>query len=82
MSILTDIYNDEYHPQDTRPILPQDLREKDLAFWEKASEVLGREFVDAHLYRLCEIEHFNDYHHFREGFRLGVLLMLEVMGPK
>ena len=79
MSILNDIYCDEYHPQVTGPVLPQDLREKDLAVWEKASEVLGGDFVDAHLYRLCEIENLNDFHNFREGFRLGVLLMLEVM---
>ena len=82
MSILTDIYNDEYHPQAARPVMPQDLREKDLAFWKKVSEVLGSEYVDAHLYRSCEIEHFNDFHHFREGFRLGVLLMLEAMEPQ
>ena len=79
MSILNDIYWDKYHPQVTGPVLPQDLREKDLAFWEKASGVLGGDFVDAHLDRLCEIENLNDFHNFREGFRLGVLLMLEVM---
>ena len=79
MSILTDIYNDEYHPQATRPIMPQDLRKKDLAFWEKATEVLGSECVDTHLYHLCEEEHLNNIHYFREGFRLGVQLMLEAM---
>lgn len=78
MSILADIYNERYHAQASRPHYPQELREKDLAFWEKATQALGGDVVDAHLYKLCEKENLNDIHHFREGFKLGVQLMLEV----
>ena len=78
MSILADIYNERYHAQASRPHYPQELREKDLAFWEKATQALGGDVVDTHLYKLCEKENLNDIHHFREGFKLGVQMMLEV----
>ena len=82
MSILADIYNERYHAQASRPHYPQELKEKDLAFWEQATQALGGDVVDAHLYKLCEKENFNDIHHFREGFKLGVQLMLEVFGAQ
>lgn len=80
MSILYDIYNDAYHAQEHRPKLPKEIQEQDLAFWEKVTEALGADYVDQHLYRLSEKEHLTDYDHFREGFRLGVQLMLEAIG--
>ena len=33
-------------------------------------------------YKLCEKENINDIHHFREGFKLGVQLMLEVFSTQ
>lgn len=78
MSILADIYNERHHAQASSPHYPQELRDKDLAFWEKATQALGGDVVDAHFYKLCEKENLNDIHHFREGFKLGVQLMLEV----
>ena len=41
MSILADIYNERYHAQASRPHYPQELREKDLEFWEKVTAALG-----------------------------------------
>lgn len=82
MSILADIYNENYHAQASRPHYPRELREKDLAFWEKVKKALGADAVDAHFYQLCEQENIDDVHHFREGFKLGVLMMLEVFGAQ
>ena len=80
MSIIDDIYNGRYHPQENRAHYPQELRDKDMEFWNKVSETLGDDVVDAHLYKLSEKEKITDIHLFREGFRLGVLMMLEVFG--
>lgn len=79
MSILSDIYNNEYHIPDIQPKLPQDLRNRDLAFWNKISETFGIEFVDQHINCISEIENLNDIHNFREGFRFTMLLMLEIL---
>lgn len=78
MSILGEIYNGEYRPVEKKTIKPQEMRAKDTAFWDKAAEALGHESVDEHLYHLCEGENLDDADNFRKGFRLGVLLMLEV----
>ena len=80
MSILEEIYNGKYNPWMDEATTPQNVREKDIAFWKKAAEALGLETVDEHLYRLCESENADDVHNFRKGFQLGVLLMLEVFG--
>ena len=79
MSILSAIYNNEYQVPDIQPKLPQELRDRDLAFWNKISETFGIEFVDQHIDRLREIETLNDIHYFREGFRFAMLLMLEIL---
>ncbi len=82
MSILADIYNGKYQGQASRAHYPQELRDKDMEFWDKVTEALGSEVVDAHLYKLCEKGNLTDIHHFREGFKLGVRLMLEVYGTQ
>ena len=79
MSILADIYNGKYQPQAKPTPLPQELRAADIAFWEKVREALGIDCIDEYLYRHSEQEALSDIDHFREGFRLGVLLMLEVL---
>ena len=82
MSILSDIYNGEYRGQASRAHYPQELRDTDMEFWDKVTEALGSEVVDTHFYKLCETENINDIHHFREGFKLGVQLMLEVFSTQ
>ena len=78
MSILEEIYNGGYRPVENKTVKPREMRERDIAFWDKAAKALGHESVDEHLYRLCEGENLDDIDNFRKGFRLGVLLMLEV----
>lgn len=82
MSILEEIYNDSYHVQARRGEEPKELRERNLAFWEKVAEALGDDVLDQHMYDLDESEHIQDVHRFREGFKLGVLMMLEVFGTQ
>ena len=79
MSILEKIYNGNYEPNESCERLPLSLRLKDRAFWEAIEEGMGEAFIERHWDGLCKIEHFRDYANFREGFRLGVSLMMELM---
>ena len=42
---------------------------------------MGAAFIERHWDALCDLSRFRDYANFREGFRLGVALMLEACGP-
>ena len=79
MSILQDIYNERYTPGDTLQKMPLSLRLKERAFYEAIENAMGVEFIERHWEALCEVEGSRDYANFREGFRLGVSLMLELL---
>lgn len=51
------------------------------ALWEKAAELLGRETVDQLVLAQGGQLQEESYDWFREGFRLGALLMLELFYP-
>ena len=55
-----------------------DMSAEDRAVWEKVKTILGREMMDELLYSQCQILQENYLDWFREGFRLGALLMLEL----
>ena len=77
MSILQDIYDGQYSPADRAEDIPQELRERTLAFYNEIEKALGRQFIEKHWDTLCELESLRNINNFREGFRLGVALMLE-----
>ena len=82
MSILQNIYNNQYSPEKSRKKVPFSLRLKERVFLDALEESMGPDFIEKHRNGLCQVEDFLCYDHFREGFRLGVRLMLEVMGPR
>ena len=79
MTILEKIYNGDYDPGKASEKLPFSLRLNDRAFWDAIEEGMGEAFIERHWEGLCKVEHFRDYTNFREGFRLGVSLMMELM---
>ena len=79
MRILQKIYNEDYTPGKAADDLPFSLRLKTRAFWDALEEGMGEEFLERHSEDLNKIEQFRDYANFREGFRLGVSLMMELM---
>ena len=79
MSILQDIYNATYHPPEPIEEIPCEIYRKRQEFFEEVKDALGRDFVEKHLENLYEVENCRDYINFREGFRLGVLLLMEVL---
>lgn len=78
--ILREIFDDVYDITPKRDKAQQELDKKHFTEWDKVQEILGAEFVD----QLCELEGEREdrrnFHYYREGFRLGVRLMLEAMG--
>ena len=79
MSLLHDIYNDNYDPCKPLDKMPFSLRLKERAFFDAVEMAMGAEFIERHWDGLCKIEQFKGYANFREGFRLGVSLMLEML---
>ncbi|MDE7220987.1 MAG: hypothetical protein K2O45_15445 [Oscillospiraceae bacterium] len=79
MGTLEKIYNGDYDLSKASENLPFSLRLKERAFWDAIEEGMGKAFIERHWDSLCKIEHFRDYANFREGFRLGVSLMMELM---
>lgn len=78
MSILENIYNGEYSPDKALKKMPFSLRLKERAFFDAIEEAMGQDFIERHWEGLCEMEHFVGCASFREGFRLGVSLMMEL----
>lgn len=78
MSTLRDIYDNEYSPQARQINTPFSLRLKKRAFMDAVEEAMGAAFIEHHRKGLSEWESFQNYASFREGFRLGVSLMMEL----
>ena len=79
MSILHDIYGGGYAPGESLERLPQDLSDKYWAFFEEVEKTMGLEFIERHWDNLIEADLYRSRASFREGFRLGVSLMLELL---
>lgn len=74
MSILQDIYDNKYTPGKAQDRLPFSLRLRGREIYE----ALDEEFIERYWDDLCKIGSYRDFANFREGFRLGVSLMLEM----
>ena len=79
MSILQDIYSGGYAPGESQGKLPPDLSDKWWGFFEEVEKAMGLEFIERHWDNLMEADLYRDHANFREGFRLGVSLMLELL---
>lgn len=77
MSILHEIYGGGYAPSESLEKLPEELNDKWWTFFEEVEKVMGLEFIEQHWDALMEADLYRDFANFREGFRLGVALMME-----
>lgn len=74
MSILETLFNGEYRtPQETQVLSPE-LHSRRREVFEQIEGALPEENWDT----FCDIERAQNLASFREGFRLGALLMLEL----
>ena len=55
------------------------LSEKDNELWEKVKPILGLRVIDELMDSRAALSYESDFDWFREGFRLGAALMLEVV---
>ena len=79
MSILDDIYAERYSVGHPAGDIPREVLDQDAAFWEEVESILGEEAVGEQQKRACDISFEEERNTFREGFRLGALLMLELL---
>lgn len=79
MSILEKLYNGEYGVEQPKTPEFQALQERNVHFWEHIEEAVGKDYIDKKWDELCALEHMEDFNYFREGFRLGASLMLELL---
>ena len=78
--ILREIFDGEYDITPKRDKTQQELDEKLCAEWDKVQKMFGAEFIDRLFELEGEKEGWRAFHYYREGFRLGVRLMLEALG--
>lgn len=79
MDILQNIYTGGYCPCKAVDKIPSVLRDREWAFYEEVEKRVGIELIERHWDAICEADSVRDYVNFREGFRLGVSLMLEMI---
>ena len=72
--ILKEIFEGGYTP--TTCCRPMTAEEREV--WDNAQKVLGGEMIDKMEYAQSRSLTETQYDYFREGFRLGALLMLEL----
>lgn len=82
MRILEDIYCNGYFPNEAVSDETRALREEEFAFLDKIEKAMGAEVIEQHWERLAEIRQVRDFTSFREGFRFGALLMLDLLEPR
>ncbi len=75
--ILREIYTELYVEKTSgRP-----MTKKDQELWDKAQEILGYDMLDQMTCALNRAASEEFYDNFRLGFRVGALLMLELVQP-
>ncbi|MBD5160763.1 MAG: hypothetical protein HDT14_01820 [Oscillibacter sp.] len=72
--LLKNIFDGIYEPQ----IVPHPMTKEESAAWERAIAILGEKMVDEMVSAQCHSLAETEYEYFRQGFRLGAQLMLEL----
>lgn len=76
-SLLYEIYSGDYDITPERDKKQQELEKTLCEEWDKIQAVFGDVFIDRLLELEAEREDWRAFHYYREGFLLGVRLMLE-----
>ena len=78
MSLLEEIFLNEYSIELPQTPEYRALREKGSRFWEYIEEKAGAECIEKYWNEFVDLEEAEHFHYFREGFLLGASLMLEL----
>ncbi len=80
MSVLKEIYDEQFCVGQPKTLEYLTIRQKNFArFWDEVEKQLGSDFLDKNFEDLSKQEEMENYHYFRQGFRLGVSLMTELL---
>ena len=80
MDILKELYEGQYGVE--LPKTPEYLtvrRKVADGFWDKIEQTMGRGFIEKNWENLLKQEDMESFEYFRQGFRLGASLMLELL---
>ncbi len=78
MSLLKEIFHENYSIDLPRTSEYRDLRKKGLKFWDYIEEKAGQECIEKYWDDFAAMTDAENFHFFREGFILGASLMLEL----
>ena len=78
-SLLYELYNGDYDTIPKWDLAQRELEKKIGDEWDKVQKMLGDEFVDRLLTLEAERADIRNFRYYREGFQLGVRLMLEAL---
>ena len=81
MSILESLFHGKYRSPQENINMPPELRRKRKELLNRIEAALGADFLEEYWDNFCEIEQAQNLHFFREGFRLGAMMIRELSGP-
>lgn len=80
MSVLKDLYDGQFSVGVPKSLEYRAVRHKNIEeFWDEVEKALGNDVVEEKWKNLSIQEEMESYHYFRQGFRLGAALMLELL---
>ena len=80
-SLLYEIYSGEYDTIPKWDAKRRELGEKICDEWDKVQRMFGDEFMERLFDLEAKREDWQEFQYYREGFRLGIRLMLEALTP-
>lgn len=78
-SILKELYEERFYANWQVTPEYQALADKEGELWEQVKPLIGRKMIDRLLDIQSDLAYQGNYEWFREGFRLGASLMLELL---
>ena len=77
--ILKELYEERFY--NNWQITPeyQELNDKETALWEQVKPLIGQKIIDQLTSSQSDVTYQSNYEWFREGFRLGAGLILELL---
>ncbi|MDE7245638.1 MAG: hypothetical protein K2O18_16920 [Oscillospiraceae bacterium] len=80
MNILKELYDGQYGVELPKTLEYRAVRHKNVeGFWDKIEEAMGPDFIEKNWENLSRQEELESFEYFRQGFHLGVSLMLELL---
>lgn len=77
--ILKELYEERFYTHWQTTPEYRKLADKEAALWEQAKPLLGQKLIDQLSNSQSDVSYQTNYEWFREGFRLGASLVLELL---